>query len=305
MEQLTKYLVEFGITKPEVIQLSIPKCSEIAYAVKIDSAYRYVLWDYLKDKKDALGLCPLVTATWGSGSSWKSTIVEEEFFSRYGFNEESARKDLSPQSIISRSRNTKTDSILTDHNKIYSEDLVDQIDYSVEHIRHAYGKSPSEQDVLTAMQSGSVNNYFDLQQWFLKWCLSEIGLDKMSSSDNGYLDWYEPKDQKEAILMLPIKNSFEALAYVHWYGAEGVSTEVAIAMFRKWSEKYQAELVAHYGTMLHVTVATRPDNINESFSLAVEQESLAPCTTALPGAALHEFAVSLMSLNNWFLHERP
>ncbi|ELR99905.1 hypothetical protein [Gloeocapsa sp. PCC 73106] len=37
----------------------------------------------------------------------------------------------------------------------------------------------------------------------------------------------------------------------------------------------------------------------------LENRAIAPCITILPGVTLRQHAQTLLSLNRWFLHERP
>ena len=48
-----------------------------------------------------------------------------------------------------------------------------------------------------------------------------------------------------------------------------------------------------------------PTTIEGALALARQQELIAPCTTAMPGASTEELAASLRSAGTWFLHERP
>ncbi|HIK18118.1 MAG TPA: DUF4253 domain-containing protein [Leptolyngbyaceae cyanobacterium M33_DOE_097] len=95
------------------------------------------------------------------------------------------------------------------------------------------------------------------------------------------------------------------LAYLHWFGAWASGTPVVIGFLKQWHQRYNAELVCHYGTMLQLTVEKRPATPAEAFDLAWQQEALAPCTTLLPGVTLRDHARSLLTVNRWFLHERP
>ena len=119
-------------------------------------------------------------------------------------------------------------------------------------------------------------------------------------------EWYEPRDQLVALLFLPDPIPEHALAYVHWYaGNSSLPSHVLIAVLRRWRETFGAEVVANWGTMLQLVASRRPSTIGEALALARQQELVAPCTTALPGASTEEQAAALLASDRWFLHERP
>lgn len=119
-------------------------------------------------------------------------------------------------------------------------------------------------------------------------------------------DWFEPAGLLVALLLLPDPVPEHALAYVHWFaGNQALPSHVLIAVLRQWREVHGAELVAHWRTMLQLISGRLPASVEEALALARQQELVAPCTTALPGASTEEHAATLMSTDRWFLHERP
>ena len=146
------------------------------------------------------------------------------------------------------------------------------------------------------------------QQWFQskrRFLHESVPTPAIAQTDTRHLDWYTPDRQTIPLLLLPTQESWNALAYLHWFGACTVGTPVAMRFLRQWHQKYGAELVCHYGTMLQLKVQSRPSTPEEAFELAWQQESLAPCTTILPGVSLREHARALLMVDRWFLHERP
>ena len=306
MEIVKKALADFGLLKPNIIELAIPGSNEKAFAIEVDVNTKYELWEHLRGLKAELGMYPVISATWGGmSSSWAESVKGEDVFSRFYYSEESPGEDTSPLNIITKSKGTIHESILEEHNKIYSEEIVDSISYYIDGLKLSFGKAPFEQEVLDQMARGEIKDYFSLNKWFFDWSIKEIGLEKLSMESTEFLNWYEPSGQSELLILLPTSNSCEIIAYIHWFGACTTNTEKAISLLRKWNAKYGAEVVAHYGTMLHIKVAKKPETTEEAFELAKEHESFAPCTTALPGATLSDLAIALMSRDTWFLHERP
>lgn len=306
MENIIRELEDFGIVSPVIIKLDTPQSGKPAYAIKINSEDRYLIWDHLYNLKLKLNAYPIVCATWGStSSSWSKSIQTEDVFSRFYFEEESLDGGVSPKNIIEKAEQADWGSILHDHNKVYSKDIVDSISYCIDSLKTIYGKYPSEQDILNQMSNGTIKDYFSLHEWLMEWSEKEVGINRLSQEPTDFLSWYEPCGQEEFIVLLPVTNGWESIAFLHWFGASTTSTPKAMALLKYWNREYGAELVAHYGTILHLRVNKRPRTLQEAFKLAKEQESFAPCTTVLPGATLLELAVALMSKDIWFLHERP
>jgi len=122
---------------------------------------------------------------------------------------------------------------------------------------------------------------------------------------HNYLNWYEP-DCGMGIILLPTLNSWETLAYISFFGAEGLGeTEKVMTLLKSWQQRFSAELVAHYDTRLQFVVQQPPSNLEAAFQLAWEQYMIAPCPLALPGISLREHARALLHTQQWFLHERP
>ncbi len=121
-------------------------------------------------------------------------------------------------------------------------------------------------------------------------------------------DWFAPGQDECHLLFLPTSNGAEALAYLEFYAEDsvaGASTERLIAVLDSWNTRFGAELVAHWGTMLQFIAERPPESLPIAFELAAEQDLIAPCTNALPGQTVRDFARVLWRRPTWFLHERP
>jgi hypothetical protein len=104
---------------------------------------------------------------------------------------------------------------------------------------------------------------------------------------------------------MPSERHWEAPSYINWFASTSHSSQLVVALLREWNTKYGAELVAHHGTMLEFTASRLPSSPEEAFHLAWQQETIAPCTTILPGVSLRDHARAMLHTNRWFLHERP
>lgn len=121
-----------------------------------------------------------------------------------------------------------------------------------------------------------------------------------------YLDWYEPADILDyTLVLLPTAKSWEALAYIHWFGAESSSSELMIALLRSRSARFEAELVVHDGLNLLFNVHQRPSTPEDAFQLAVEHEIFAGDTLHLPGISIRDHARTLLHIDRWCLLSKP
>ena len=146
----------------------------------------------------------------------------------------------------------------------------------------------------------------DLERWLLEW---EEQRTPTTAPEHADLDdWFQPANEETHLLFLPTSTGAESLAYLEFYAEEGVAgatTERLIAVLASWQDRYGAELVAHWGTMLQFYVSRPPDTLDAAWQIAVEHDLIAPCTNALPGETVRDSARSLWLRPTWFLHERP
>ena len=127
--------------------------------------------------------------------------------------------------------------------------------------------------------------------------------DEFDYEGDEYLRGYVPAAEPTFVVFLPTRHSWQTLAYMYFWGSG--NAEAHLALLASWEERFEAELVAHYGTMLHFSVGRPPADLSEALGLAREQVAAAPCTTFLPGVGLTAHAKALVGRRRWFLHERP
>lgn len=129
--------------------------------------------------------------------------------------------------------------------------------------------------------------------------------DRPLGEDPAHMRWFEPRNQPVALMLMPSPRSWETLAYFSWFAAQTIGTLAVLAVARRWAQRYEAKLVAHWDTMLQYIVGRPPSTIEEARVLAREHTLIAPCTTLLPGVSLEAHAHALIDRDRWFLHERP
>ncbi|MEM9272953.1 MAG: DUF4253 domain-containing protein [Cyanobacteria bacterium P01_F01_bin.143] len=168
-----------------------------------------------------------------------------------------------------------------------------------------YGLTPSSKEVETALNSEAIITDVDFERWLFAWELENVPRETiLLLPDLHYQKWYDVSSSKTIpLLLLPTPNSWETLAYIHFFGSENSTEDIAI--LRYWHNKYDAELVAHYGTMLQFFVNNKPQTPMEAYELAAQHYEFAPCTLMLPGVAIRKHAKALLHIDRWFLHERP
>ena len=306
-EQLEYLLRTESVGEPNILPLDIPRCVDIAFALEVKNDAQH-MWETLRKLLPRTGRWPVLYTLWGHPqNTWEDYVRAADIFTRRPFEWENRDdNDTSPEAIVARSELTSFEDLLQTHAHLHSLNLWEDYGYLLEKTKQRFGFCPDAEEVESLIKTKKISNYVELEHWLLRWELQHIARNKsLPPADTGYLQWYVPQSEPQALILLPTANCWEALAYIHWYGAEAYGSETAIAMLRWWREKYGAELVAHYGTMLHIAITRRPSSIEEAFRLAWEQEAFAPCTTALPGESLRDHARALMQADKWFLHERP
>jgi hypothetical protein len=305
--ELEKILQSESLGDQNILPLEIPNCIDRAFAIEV-TGNGLPLWTSMRKCLPQTGMWPVLYAFWGNPqNSWEDYVKADDIFQRQSYKWESpAEEDTAPEAIVARSEITSFEDLLENHANLYSHNLREDFTYALEKTMQRFGSSPQAAEVDALIRTRRIDDYVQLEHWLLDWEVQHIPRAQSIQPDTtDYIHWYEPHNQPQALILLPTKNCWEVLAYIHWYGAQTYGTETAIAMLRWWNEKYGAELVAHYGTMLNIQVTDRPANIEEAFRLAWEQEAFAPCTTALPGESLRDHARTLLTAGKWFLHERP
>lgn len=291
----------------ESCEIEIPECDESAIAVRVNPCNALDSWKIARQLLSETGRWPVITISWsGSGDSFQDQLINDDIFMRSPYQGEGYdgnRLGLSPSALVAGAQYVQIEESLRQIADNREEPVEEFVEYELETLESTYGEAPKKNDVLDAISVNSPGAYLRLQKWLFNWQKEH---EYNSPVVTGHIEWFRPHDSDPmALLLLPTPNSWEVPAYLNWYAAEAMGTEVVIAILKNWHEQYGAELVAHYGTMLQCYVSSKPTTIDKAFSLAFEQELIAPCTTALPGVSLRDHAVALMHSDQWFLHERP
>jgi hypothetical protein len=165
------------------------------------------------------------------------------------------------------------------------------------------GSAPERADVDRAL--GGRRSHVELNRLLLDWELAHGGVRGPIADD--YLSWYVPQDDPIVVAFPPTPHGWASLAYLQLFPGGGAAgrLDAFLAIARSWEQRFGAELVANWVTMLQFVVGRPPATIEDAWQLAVEQDLVAPSTTVLPGVPLRRHAQNLIGRPNWFLHERP
>ena len=305
LDGVRKILASSPLADVQICQLDIPECNDTAIAIRTTSGRLLTDWQHMRELLPQTRRWPIVTIGWSqSHGNWEQSLQDENLFMREPFQSEhydGQRLAVSPQELVTAATEVDLADALEALDGRHETSFEDELDYTLGQLQHNYGQAPSQGEVMAIL--GDDSDTTQLATYLHQWLL-QAGLEL--KPDTGHLDWFKPGETDHCtLLLLPTAHGYEAPAYLHWYGAESMGTEVVIAMLKRWQQNHGAELVCHYGTMLQLQVQQRPSTIDLAIELAREQELLAPCTTVLPGVTLLDHALALMATNRWFLHERP
>lgn len=299
LDELSHILQTFHIVANDIEKLPIETSSNYAFALAIHPAQELQGWQIFRDLVPQTEFYPLLVEDWGN---------DRDFFSSYWYEQEQAAgliPDVTPNAILAVVPQADIKAYLHEQESARIDDLVDTIERERKRTQQRFGACPRIEDILSLVEQQAIKSLLDLERWLFTWERQAFGDDALIPQDISYLNWYEAKTSPSTLMLLPVREGWNTLAYLHWYGALGGGTPVVIQFLKKWYREYQAELVCHYGTMLQFMVGRPAVTLDEAFQLAWEQIALAECTTLLPGVSLRDHARALLKLNRWFIHERP
>jgi hypothetical protein len=299
------------------IALPIPESTESAFAVEIRSDDLDRVWNEAASLAEFAGRWPLVSATVGTGRGpdWASAIRAQDFFCRFEYTLETGR-ETAPEAIvraadgvvisafllqldIMRRQQERELAELFSKRKGANSLLLHEVDCT----NYAFGSAPSADTVFAGIGQDNASNRHMVERYLMRW-----------ESERWYrwdpslarMPWFDLAEHGYLVLLfLPVRCSWDALAYLHWFGAERFPTSSAIALGRHWQRLYGAELVAHYGTMLQCVVARPPSNPESAWPLACEHDLFSPGTLAPSGTRVRHYAQGLVGHDRWFFHDRP
>lgn len=303
-EQLRDHLIGSILEGREIVAVPVLDTGTLAFAVPIDSSEVEAAWRAARALLSETGLWPIASTFWSAGGLPFSTqVLEEDFFNRFYYAEVPGCEEVSPESICMRVKDVDVSRFLDDKEFHAEEEygLDEFIESELDEVENRCGERPDMTLLERSLVAGErIRTSYQLERWLYDY---EHARGFRSEPEESRQEWFT--NDPSVLLFLPTRSGWEALAYLHWYGASGVGSEYYIALGKTWEERFGAELVSHYGTMLQCIVNRPPRNADEAFPLAREHNIVSPCTLALPGILLRDYADALVDWDRWFLHERP
>lgn len=255
-------------------------------------------WASARQAVDRTARWPVVVTDWNGGGS-------NDLFSRFSYGS----GDQSPLAVCHRAETVDLESELAaleaaaDAWRCGGWD--DWLRSQLERTAANFGRAPALDEAKLAL--GIDPGQCTLERWLFEW---ELAAEANGASPPApyarHLDWFVPEGQPCAVVLLPTIHGWQAPAWLAFFGAEGEGRrERLVAVMRTWDERWGAELVAHWGTMLEFVVARPPTTVAEAFPVAVAHDLLARSTLRPAGLSVRDHARALVNRTSWFLHDRP
>jgi hypothetical protein len=288
----------------EVVAVPVLDTGAVAFAVPIASAEIEAVWRAARALVDRTGLWPVASTFWSAGSvPFAQKVLEEDFFSRFYYEEAPNPDDVEPRSLCERAEKVNVAEFLSSKESEAEEDygLDEYMESELDEVESRCGERPeSEQIGRSTVDGKPIRTRYQFERWLHEF---ERARGFEADSEGARQEWFS--QDPSVLLFLPTRSGWESLAYLNWYGTSDCGCEYYIALGKAWERRFGAELVAHYGTMLQSLVSRPPMSIEEAFPLAREHHLAGPCTLDLPGLLLRDYASALVGWDRWFLHERP
>ncbi|MEV6520689.1 DUF4253 domain-containing protein [Longispora sp. NPDC051575] len=113
-------------------------------------------------------------------------------------------------------------------------------------------------------------------------------------------NWYTP--ESVLLMLLPTSDVRSSGYWVDFFGALGTDAELSLAeVLAQWHHRWDARLVAAWGTMLQFQVGRAPAPGDEAWSAACQLKGLGPNLDL----SRWEVATALSAGDAWFVHNRP
>ena len=276
--------------------VAVPGGASDTWIVDIADGDLVELWSEARDALAGLRLYPVAVTRWGD-PDWQQADV----FSRFYYGRAS---DPAPAAVIARSE------VLTVDKALHRFTLVDN--WAKEHwgdvvahhlaLTRRYFDDAPDPDDLAEIPAGEE---LVLERRLLEW--EEAMRPTRPPDVSESFSWYEPRPAEPVgLALIPSIAPGHAAAFLSFYGAEGDGKHEALTrLMGHWHERFGAQIVASWGTMLQFVAARPPATLDEAFELAAQHVRVAPCTTMLPGEGVRHLARHLWGGRKWFLHERP
>lgn len=291
-EDLASALAGGPLDGRPVRTMAVPKSDDRVMLVKVTGREVRDAWRHARSLLDQTGRWPVTVTGWKSSKeSIADPLVRTASMSPAQRRAAAEQIDLA-QAIAAMTEDEPLDA--------------DTIQAHLEATRRRLGDAPEAGEVAGALGDGADERALD--RWLMEW--EEERSPTTTAIDAGHLAWYGPAAavQDTFIAFLPTAVGHETFTYFAFWAEEsvpGCTPERLIAVLASWEDRFGAELVNHWGTMLELVASSPPTTLDEAWELAWEQVTVAPGTTLLPGVPVRDHARTLLGRAEWHLHERP
>ncbi|MBL0729602.1 DUF4253 domain-containing protein [Piscinibacter sp. HJYY11] len=171
--------------------------------------------------------------------------------------------------------------------------------------QRTFGSAPDVEDVSALIAKGVLRSNADLELWLLNWEVEHFGDAALDVSHLGDSDLIDFDDESQYVAVLPpTPTAWEALLFMGWYGTQH-DPATKIAALKSWNERFGAELVCGFASVLNLKVTRPPTSIQEAFALAIEHDHFASDKRTLSGLSLRDYARTLLASDRWQLMAKP
>jgi len=294
---LERLLAGSALAGRPVSCFALPRSGEHVLAVKTDPAALTAEWSVARGLLDQTGRWPVASTSW----STRGTELRDWSF----WMDPRGEKQLPPLARQAAASLSGVEALAAiGAARRPDEPLDEMLEFHLDATRRRCGDAPDPAAVRAALAPDATEA--DLDGWLLAW--EETRTPTAGPEHADVDDWYypEPEYDETYLLFLPTRVGPDALAYIEFNAEDGVAgatTERLIAVLSSWHERYGAQLVAHWGTMLQFAVSRPPQSLDDAWELAGEHELIAPGTD--PTTVRRDCARWLWQRPTWFLHERP
>ena len=295
LSEIVYLLKDTFLSEAKVIELEIPESTECAFAIQINPDNAIEAWNLIHSRIAEIGKYPVIVCDSEYSTTaidWERSMRNSDFFSRSYYEAEQYEKEIKyqidPKSIITRSKSFDIDKYIDeseDFSEYYNKEenlqfLQKELDFTEE----SFGKAPKLQEIGIPITEEGKHEYINFQRWLFGWEIANCGY-KQEFVLN-LKDWLNAIDLEDfsedffshthLALVLLTNNSCEILAYIDSYCMLWPGSESTIALFRKWQDCYEAEIMCLYGKEILLKVSKLPETPEEAFDLAVEHYAFSP-----------------------------
>lgn len=287
-----------GLDKLKWKQVAIPDSDQTAYLARLKRGTGFDRWSDARAIVESTHRWPLVVEghSYEVGFHSLERNVVENVLSRYPFEDPETDEDPGAAGILATAQSIDVDAVF--ERLANGSEEYDETAWILDEVEKQLDRRPEASELDTSILPTSHR----IDRWAYE---QQLAADMAPDPLEARQQWYEP--QKPVLLLLPVENGWDTLAYVSWYGATDGSVNSAemIAIGRRWERDFGAELAMNYGTILQCVVSRRPVEPMVAWQLAAQQDLIAPSTLAAPGLSPRQHAQNLLNTDRWFLHERP